>query len=52
MALERKEGHFAGHDGKEIEMYQVTHTDGKRHPSVIVVHEIGLIVGLLGFAKK
>jgi carboxymethylenebutenolidase len=40
MDFERKDGHFTGHDGNEIEMYEVTHKDGKRHPSVIVVHEI------------
>jgi carboxymethylenebutenolidase len=40
MEPERIEGHFTGHDGKEIEMYQAVHKDGKRHPSVIVVHEI------------
>ena len=40
MDPERKEGHFSGYDGKEIEMYHVRHNDGNRHPSVIVVHEI------------
>jgi carboxymethylenebutenolidase len=40
MDPERKEGHFTGYDGKELEMYQVMHNDGSRHPSVLVVHEI------------
>ncbi len=53
MDPERKEGHFTGHDGKEIEMYHVTHNDGKRHPSVIVVHEIwGLEKNLRSIADR
>lgn len=35
-----KDTHFKGQDGKEIELYEITHNDGKKHPSVIVVHEI------------
>ncbi len=40
MSLERRDHTYNGYDGAEIELYSVEQTDGKKHGSVIVVHEI------------
>lgn len=40
MAVTSDNTFFNGHDEEKIEMYQIVQNDGKKHPSIIVVHEI------------
>ena len=53
MVLTEKETFFKAHDGSEIEMFTVSPGDGKKHPSVIVVHEIwGLEENIRSISKR
>ena len=53
MVPKEKETFFKAQDGSEIEMFSAVPVDGKKHPSVIVVHEIwGLEENIRSIANR